>query len=212
MEHLRNLYRDAYLIHGDSPKSVHWPKGRQDMRFVALTKNIQQEKGFSILDFGCGLAHLYDFLNTKYRDVKYTGADILPEFITADRKKYPNAEFLLIDDAVEIKGKYDYIVASGVFNILFNADVKKHKEKVFEAITSLFNFSNVFLSVNFMTDAVDFMQEGAYHQNVAELCTFVSANLSKRIVIDQSYMPYEYTITIFKDQTIIRPDNIYHNA
>jgi len=36
---------------------------------------------------------------------------------------------------------------------------------------------------------------------------FVRDNLSRRLTINQSYMPYEFVA--FKDSTIVRPQNIY---
>ena len=67
------------------------------------------------------------------------------------------------------------------------------------------------VSVDFMTDSVDFIQDGAYHQNVADFLNFITTNLSKRCIVDMSTFPYEVTFTIFKNEEIIRPDNIYSN-
>ena len=106
---------------------------------------------------------------------------------------------------------FDYVLISGAFNMSYFEDLEKHKNLVYEILESLFSKTSVYLSVNFMSDQVDFIQEGAYHQNINELLRFVLERLSKRYVLDCSYMPYEFTITVFKDQTIKRPDNIYKN-
>ena len=37
----------------------------------------------------------------------------------------------------------------------------------------------------------------------------IGTYLSPRLAIDQSYMPYEFTITLWKDSTIRRPENLY---
>ena len=203
------MYKEAFEIHGDSPSSVLWPKGRQNLRFEALTKFINKKSDFSVLDFGCGLAHLKEFLNDNYSTVSYTGVDMLPEFIDANKKKYPQSDFLMLNDVNEIKSNYDFICVSGTFNILYEKDFKTHQTKVFDIVKTLFQKCNVYLSVNFMTDAVDFQQPDTYHQNVTELYEFAIKNLSKRLVIDQSYMPYEYTLTVWKNENILRPDNIY---
>ena len=67
----------------------------------------------------------------------------------------------------------------------------------------LFNKTNRYLAINLLNKDVDFIQKGSYHQDVMELYYYAVKNLSKRVVIDQSYMPYEFTIIIYKDQTII---------
>jgi len=203
------MYEDAFRAHGDSAKSVLWPKGRQEERFNALTKYIRNNKGFSVLDYGCGLGHLKEYLDGRYNGVNYSGTDIVPEFIKTVKKKYPGSEFLFTNSHLKVTKNYDYIISSGAFNILYVDDKEQHKKIIFEILSHLFLKCTIYLSVNFMTDSVDFQQKGAYHQNVFELYNFVFANLSKRFVIDQSYMPYEYTITIFKNHDIIRSENIY---
>lgn len=212
MKHIEEAYRNAYMKHGDSPKSVLYPKGRQDVRFKSLTELIPRDKPFSILDFGCGLAHLRDYLSAQSLSFSYTGVDILPEFIEANRAKYPADNFQLINETSDIHDHFDYVIVAGTFNILYFEQPDKHKNYIFETLRQLFNLTNRYLSVNFMTDQVDFIQSGAYHQNVAELHNFVSTKLSRRLLIDQSYMPYEYTVTVWKDASIERPDNVYHNA
>lgn len=211
MDEIIKQYKESFAKHGNSPNAVFWPKGRQDERFTALTRFISKDK-FCILDFGCGLAHLRIYLEKNYPNkFEYTGADIVDDFIRENRKNFSNDKFILINTASDINEHYDHIVSSGAFNMLYVNDVQEHKKRVFGILTELFSKTNVSLSVNFMTDAVDFIQTGAYHQNIKELYDFVFADLTKRIVIDQSYMPYEFTITLFKDQTILRPENIYVN-
>lgn len=209
MKKIINLYETALAQHGDSPESVLWPKGRQAERFSALTKHILKTGQFSLLDFGCGLAHLKPYLDTYYKDVAYSGVDIVSAFLAINRDKYPQDTFYSIESVNDIKDSYDYIVSSGAFNILYAPDNVKHQEMVFEILAALFEKTRISLSVNFMTDQVDFVQPGAYHQNILSLYQYITSKLSKRILFDQSYMPYEFTVVIWKNQTINRPENIY---
>lgn len=204
-------YQEAFEKFGDSEKSVFWPKGRQKERFDALTRYIVNRK-CSILDFGCGLGHMMDYLKTlNDLDFSYHGVDIVDSFIVHNKLKFPNTDFEVIKDYSDIHRSFDYVLISGVFNMSYSEDIEKHKNLVYQTLEGLFSKAIIYLSVNFMSDQVDFVQDGAYHQNINELIGFVSERLSKRYILDCSYMPYEYTITIFKDQTIKRPDNIYIN-
>ena len=207
---LIDQYRRAYRQHGDSPAAVLWPKGRQAVRFAALSRSLRGGD-FSVLDFGCGLAHLYPFLTARYSGVRYAGVDLLPEFIDACRTKFPEARFDLIRDAQDIADTYDYVLISGAFNILYDPSRSVHERMVFETLRSLFDRTARALAVNFMSDRVDFAQDGAYHQSVASLLAYVRDALSPRFVLDHSYMPYEYTLTVFKDAGIVRPDNLYRD-
>jgi len=209
MKHIIEAYETAFRLHGDSPSSVLWPKGRQEERFLALTRNIPFDSGFSILDFGCGLSHLKKYIDARYQDVEYVGADSVPSFINTARNKYPRATFNQVSSPEELGQSYDFVVASGVFNMLYVPNREQHASIVFKMLGQLFDRANIYLSVNFMSDAVDYQQDGAYHQNVLELIDFVISNLSRRIILDCSYMPYEYTLTIWKDQNILKPENLY---
>lgn len=211
MEDLKKQYKEAFNKYGYSEKSVFWPKGRQNERFEALTRLINKKK-FSILDFGCGLGHMFDYLNRNFEgNFKYQGLDIVEDFITQNKLMHPTIDFQLINHYSDVKNNFDYILISGVFNMSYFDNLQKHKNFVYEILEELFKKTDVCLSVNFMTDQVDFIQKGAYHQNIEELLSFIKLKLSKRYVLDCSYMPFEFTITVFKDQTIKKPDNIYLN-
>ena len=206
---IRKAYEKAYLEYGDSPSGVLWPKAKQDIRFDALTQNISSTENFSLLDFGCGLAHLKEYLDLNYQNVIYSGAEMHDFFLEASRKKYPECSFYNIDSPQQLKENFDYVVSSGAFNMLYSDCELEHKKMVFKIIEDLFLISNVYCSVNFMSDNVDFKQDGSYHQNVAEMLNFVRDKLSQRVSVDCSYMPYEFTITIWRDQDIKRPENTY---
>lgn len=210
-EHMIELYRDAYRRHGDGAAAVLWPKGRQDLRFEALTRRIRED-GFSILDYGCGLAHLRDYLAQRFARFDYTGVDVVPEFVAACRAKYPGSRFIEAGAAALPSESFDYVVLSGVFNIRYLPDPTRHQEMVFETLAALWRRVRRSLAVNFMTDRVDFRQEGAYHQDIPALLAFARERLSPRFVLDQAYMPYEYTLTLEADTEVLRPENVYRSA
>ena len=201
-------YRDSFAVHGDSPHAVLWPRGRQDLRFDALTRHFGQD-GFSVLDFGCGLAHLKAFLDQKFVRYTYRGVDALPEFVAAAAAKYPEAQFQCVSSHQEIQGTVDHVVISGVFNIVVGESAAAYLATVQNVLEHLFSLCRVSLAVNFMTDQVDFMQSHAHHVNVMAMYQFFRERLSPRLILDQSDLPYEFTMVAFKDSTIVRPDNIY---
>lgn len=202
------MYREAFEKHGMSPSSVLMPKGRQDVRFASMCRHMRSSD-FSVLDFGSGLGDLARYLHSHFGNVRYTGVDIVDEFVAAASKAYPADRFEKLVDFRNLAETFDYVVIAGVFNSLYSENEDTHKRYVFDVISHLFALTNDYMSLNFMTTAVDFKQAGAYHQNPVELCEFVSRHLSSRWILDQSYMPYEFTLTIFRDAEILRPENIY---
>ena len=201
-------YRKSFEEHGDTPAGVQWPRGRQDIRFKALTQHFASNK-FSVLDYGCGLGHLKDYLDKNFIGFEYLGADLVPEFISAVQKKYPEVRTKLLSSPTELIDPTDHVVASGTFNIIEGGDRDAYLEKVKQALLHLFSLARESLAVNFMTDKVDYMQPTALHVNMEEMINFVSRKMSARLLVNASYMPYEFTITVFKDDKIIRPNNVY---
>ncbi len=198
-------YQRAFAEHGDSPAAVLVPKGRQHLRYHALTSHFRRD-GFSLLDFGCGLAHLKAYLDERFGQYSYRGADIVPEFVNEVRKKYPDTQVDLIGSYKDVSEPVDHIVVCGTFNVIGCDCGESYLEA---ALTHLFNLCRVSLCVDFMTDRVDYMLPKANHVNVEKMYSFIRDNLSPRLIIDQSYMPYEFAIIALKDSTIVRPQNIY---
>ena len=208
---IRSAYEKAYLEHGDSPSGVLWPKARQDIRFDALTRNISSEGSFSLLDFGSGLGHLKEYLDSKYQNVIYSGVEMQDFYLEASRLKYPECKFHNIDSPRHLRDNFDYVVSSGAFNMLYTDCETEHKKIVFKIIEELFMRANIYCSFNFMSENVDFKQDGSYHQEVGEIYRYITEKLSSRVSVDCSYMPYEFTVTVWRNQQIKHPENIYES-
>ena len=201
-------YQRAFAENGDSPAGVLWPRGRQALRFDALTRHFSSG-GFSVLDYGCGLGHLKAYLDQDCSNYEYHGADLVPEFVNAVAAKYPEVRVQLIQSYMDASTPVDHIVISGTFNIIEGADRAAYVGRVHATLTHLFSLARISLAVNFMTDRVDFMQPQALHMNVEDMMDFMRRHLTPRLSVDESYRPYEFTLVALKDAEIVRPDNIY---
>jgi cyclopropane fatty-acyl-phospholipid synthase-like methyltransferase len=201
-------YREAFAVHGRSTAAVLCPKGRQAQRFAALLEGCALAGG-RLLDFGCGLGHLCDHLTKAGIDCDYLGVDMVDEFITSNREQMPSRRFQKITDISEIEGTFDVVLASGVFNLKYLPDETANMAYVQALIARLFEKADRALTIDFMTDLVDFRQERAFHPAPAEMLRFVASQLSRRYRIDHSYLPYEYCVTIFKTTEIDRSRGVY---
>lgn len=205
---LVQLYQREFAKHGDTPAGVMWPRGRQSLRFDALTQHFSGDD-FSVLDYGCGLAHLKAYLDHRFSRYTYLGADLVPEFVEAVKAKYPNIKVQLVRSHEDVSTPVDHVVISGTFNIIDGTDRAAYLERVQAALLHLFSLARVSLAVNFMTDRVDFTQPKALHMSVEAMMDFARRYLSPRLRVDESYMPYEFTLVVLKNGEIVRPDNIY---
>ena len=89
---LQEHYERKLREHGDNHRGVDWPnrpdaEKRYDVMLDMIGSTASQA---SLLDIGCGLAHLYDWIVEKRWDthLTYEGLDISPAFITACRRKH----------------------------------------------------------------------------------------------------------------------------
>ena len=73
----------------------------------------------------------------------------------------------------------------------------------------MFLITNKYLLVDFQTQFVDYKQNNAYHQNINYLSDYIVNNLSRRFEIIHSYLPYEYSVIIYKENEINKIDNTF---
>ena len=101
----------------NQPEVVGWMDGTKN----ALIRNTTiYEAGInttdSVLDVGCGVAHFYYFLENQGWKGEYLGIDPNERAIGLIEDKIPT-RCCTIDDLTEQDKKFDWAIASGVFNI-----------------------------------------------------------------------------------------------
>ncbi len=203
------MYLDGFQRHGDSPHALLTPKGRNELRFRAISPFVLRP-GVRVLDYGCGLGYLWDYLQRQGNKVDYTGIDMLPEFVEACRNKHGNhAHFELLDVRTPIREKYDVVFASGVFNLRSDTDDTRSREYALDRLEELFNAAGEVLVCDFLSSYVDFVQEDGQHFNPGIITDFCAKRLSRRFMIRHDLLPYEFTLIAWRDGAIHRPDNIF---
>ena len=104
-----------------SPIAVGWLDGKtnQRIRFKTLL-DIGVSSGDSILDVGCGVGHLTEYLNNADIKVHYTGIDTNKNAIDQAKKVHTN-EIFIHGSVKDVHRTYnwDWGLASGVFNYKF---------------------------------------------------------------------------------------------
>lgn len=198
-----NYYNKLLKKHGVKPHALGCPKGRQSIRFKNIDNLIF--KNCKILDFGCGFADLLNYLikNHASYNFKYTGCDIVSNFIKISQNKYRGSKFIDLNSD-SINQKYDIVTAFGVFNLKYTKSNEDHFQIIKNELSKLYNISKKYLLVDFQSPFVDYKQKDSYHQDLDLLIKFVVKNLSRRFEIIHSYLPYEFSILIRKDNQITK--------
>jgi len=196
-------YNDRFEKYGYDIKTLGWGGDgqRQNLRFqtvIELKQFIKVNKIKSILDIGCGFGDMGgDFLRSAFPDIKYVGIDINPLLIEEGQIKYPGLDLrrldILEDDITE---KFDIVCESGIFNYKLNNEIQL--DYINKMIAKMYSLANYAISCDFLSTFVDFQHDGAYHMNEYEALE-IGKKLSKRIIIRNDYLDYEYCMYVIKE-------------
>ena len=192
-------YDNCFKQHGDNNLGVDWPNYKDTLiRHQVMFDLIRQENP-TLLDFGCGLGHFYEWLSTQTYSPKYSGLDINISFTDACKTKYPNLDFYNIDIMQnEDIPNFDYIVCNGTFTEKRTLTQNEMMEFFTSIIKKLWNKCNHGLAFNLMSKHVDWEREDLFHVGLDELGWFLKNNLSRNFIIRNDYKLYEYTAYVYK--------------
>lgn len=195
-------YNDAYEKYGYSPKTVLWGKAeKQDIRLEVLT-SMYDFTNKKILDIGCGFGDLNKILMKKATGYQYLGIDINEKLVQkANEMNQDNTDInFIVGDfgEYEFQERLDYAVLSGTF--AFSLQDKDQYEHVEDYIKKALEICNDGLAFNFVSDRVNFKVDGYYNYNVEKIIS-IAYKYSRNIVMRSDYMPFDFTIFIFKDDS-----------
>lgn len=205
-ERLAEAYERFFADHGDTFRGVGWTKSQADtdLRYEVMLGVIKPDavSPVALLDFGAGLAHLYEYLQEHPRDVRidYSGLEISPSLRDAARRKHPDLSLYDVDITRGTDGlpEFDYVVANGVFTYKDGLDYDEMVSFWRELLPPLFALARVGLAFNAMSKQVDWERDDLFHLPLDVMSSFVSANLSRRFVVRHDYPLFEYTTYVYR--------------
>ncbi|MCC2631294.1 MAG: hypothetical protein K0S38_1103 [Candidatus Paceibacter sp.] len=173
-------------------RSVHWSDEHgQQTRFLILSQiaNLNHQ---SVLDVGCGLGDLYDFLKKQNLEVDYTGIDIVPEFIEKAKIRFPEVNFK-VQSMEDLDEQYDFVLASGVLSF----KITDHKTFYFSMIEKMFAASKKGLAFNMLNNKTHIDDDTYAAYDTDEVMSFCKT-LSDNVQIVIGYLPQDFTIYMYK--------------
>lgn len=190
-------YTGRYREHGYSPLTLGWNKGRQPIRFDALTSQYDFG-GKSVLDIGCGFGDLLNTLEAKFESVAaYCGIDLVETLVEEARRQWPGHRFVTGDFLQQdFDGEFDYAVASGVFN--HRLEGVDNEAFIEAAMARAFALCRDGFAFDFLSDKVDHPLEHTFHASPERVLGMAYA-LSRNVVLKNDYMPFEFSLFVFKD-------------
>jgi cyclopropane fatty-acyl-phospholipid synthase-like methyltransferase len=198
---VNNYYTEKVKEHGITPKGVDWNSlESQEMRFEQLCKVIEVKENFSVLDYGCGYGALFNYLTNLRSSFTYTGFDISAEMISQALKLYGDAGSAKWSTAVADNERFDYSIASGIFNVRLGTNDAEWIEYIKESLSTINKHSEKGFSFNMLTSYSDkeYMRNYLFYADPAYFFDFCKKNFSKYVALLHDYPLYEFTILVKK--------------
>jgi SAM-dependent methyltransferase len=207
---LSKIYEDGYREFGYDERALRWSKVKQWARFDILTSHFDC-RGKAILDIGCGFGDLILTLNEKAAgEYEYLGIDLSPSLVNRARIEYggsPEIRFECGDFLAADIPEADFAIASGIFNIkLAEGD---NDFFIFQTMTKAFDLCREGIAFDFLSDRVDYRLPESFHASPERILS-LAHGLSRRVILRSDYMPFEFAIIVFKDDSFDPNDTIFH--
>lgn len=199
-------YESCLRRHGDTHLGVDWPKKEDaDTRYQVMLEVIKRgAKGspkVTLLDFGCGASHLYEYmLKKQINGVEYSGLDLSDEFIRLSTSKFPNLTYYhadILEDTYALPF-FDYIVINGVFTLKCDLSFTEMLDFFQKTVLRTFQRARVGIAFNVMSKQVDWERHDLFHLPLDTLASFLNHDVSRNFVIRHDYRLYEYTTYVYR--------------
>ena len=203
MDNIRQYFAGKLEQHGATPRGVDWNStDAQDNRFYQLARVIQPvDASFSLLDYGSGFGSFYDYLaGRNLHPSRYMGFDIVEGMVTKGRELHagqPGVEFTSTENGLDV---FDYVVASGIFNIKLDTDYETWTAYVVKTLSRMNELTGRGFSCNFLTkySDADHMRPDLYYADPGYLFDYAKRNFSRNVAILHDYDLYDFTLIVRK--------------
>lgn len=196
-----NIYKQKFKEFGVSPKSLQWKsKGAAHQRFRQFWAEIDFDDR-KVLDVGCGFGEMGNFLTKRYKNVKYKGVDIMPEFIENGKKIYPSLDLETADYfSRPLPENFDVVICSGALNSNFGISQENRRFRE-NAVKTMFEHTNNCLAFNMSgghpAPANDDSKSNIWYSDSLEILKYCMS-LTRRVIMRHHYHPSDFTIFMYK--------------
>jgi SAM-dependent methyltransferase len=189
---------------GDTYRGVDWPNARDAATRYRVMLDVFQpllRPYGSLLDFGCGAAHLYDYMKKqRVSGIRYAGLDASQTFIDLCRRKHPGAKFYCQDVLASALTfpKHDVIVMNGVLTEKRDLNWKTMAAYSERLLKRVFSQARKAIAFNVMSKHVDWERPDLFHVPFDYMAAFLKRALTRNFVFRNDYKLYEYTVYVYK--------------
>jgi SAM-dependent methyltransferase len=190
VERLRRHYAPLLARHPGDHRGVDWGSAESQRRRFEVLAAVGNLASADVLDVGCGLGHLRDFLENRGAAARYRGIDLLTEMIEAARRRQTGTRFERASIEDMSSGSDDYVLASGVFTFADEAALRRD-------VAAMFRVCRIAVAFNSLSAWADRAKPGEFHADPAATLEFCRS-LTPWVVLRHDYHPGDFTIYLYR--------------
>jgi len=200
---LIQAYQDRLRRFGPGPHAVQYAD--RDSHWARFEVLVGIDPGMeSVLDVGCGLGDLCHFLRARGSTARYTGVDIVPEFVAHAASALAGdpaagAQLMDVSDA-QLPGGHDYALLSGVFNNRMD----DNWGFLTATLGRMWAAAGRGIAFNAMSSWVDYRDPDLWYVDPMQVFAFCKRELGGHPVLRHDYVtrpggfPFEFALYLYK--------------
>lgn len=162
---------------------------------------IREKEPCTLLDIGCGAAHLYEYMQSRdIQGISYSGLDLSPAYLELCKKKHPHITFYgddILDPGASVP-VHDYVLMNGVFNYKGEHSFEEMWSYCQQMILKANSLARKGFAFNFVSKYVDWERDDLFHLPFDPLASFLNKEISSRFTFRHDYGLFEYTTYVYK--------------
>lgn len=202
-------YEKCFDQYGASYRGMDWPS-ENDLykRFKVMLDLVRPDSSdsVSILDLGCGVGLLLDFIKTRglVDAFKYWGIDLSTKMVAEAQERHPNKQFEVRDILKEPLSEQcvDYVIMNGLLTEKISLSQRAMEMFACDILKAAFISCRRGIAFNVMSTHVDWTRPDLFHWPLDQAVGFLVENCSRHIVTRMDYNLYEYTVYVYRDAII----------
>lgn len=181
--------------YGDSPRTLDFSPESQRRRFEVFAE-VGNLEGQEVLDVGCGLGHLYDYLQERYETVRYVGLDLFPQLVAKAKERHRRVPFEVWDIVARPpEHKADYVFASGVLNV----EQGDNEAATRRLLRACFDAARKAVVVNMLSTWADRFDRDRHYFDPGRMAR-TARKLTRWVVLRHDYLPHDFTLYLYREK------------
>ncbi|MCX7897463.1 MAG: class I SAM-dependent methyltransferase [Rhodocyclaceae bacterium] len=196
---IAQYYEEKIRLYGPCAQGVDWKdEVSQRLRFAQFERLLPRDTPISLLDVGCGYGALLSHLRKNgYRHCVYHGIDLSATMIEHAQKLHGRDKQAFFAQGAAIDGVFDYVVASGIFNVRMDIPYARWHSWCIDVAVQLVKQARRGLAFNFLTLRADKdkMRPDLYYADPTQWLAWALA-LSRHVALLHDYDLWEFTLLV----------------